>query len=297
MNFEIITAPLIGAAIGTITNGIAIKMLFRPWNPVYIGKFKLPFTPGLIPKEKPRIAASIAKVIGNNLLDDNTIKKTLLSDSTKEKLTGSVEKKISSLSERTETLAEFLDSKGIMEKIDEKEKSLNNTAANYVTKKLIDMNAASSLIDLASKELEQSSNPLIAGFASKAISSAKDSLIVKINGLITDKAPSLISGLIDKEYEKLKDKTLKECVLYLTEKFPDYQQRLWSLYCTLIEKYLGTVLRGFNISGIVEQKINEFELPELEKLIMDIARKELNSLVLLGGLLGFIMGFLNVLIG
>ena len=297
MNFEIITAPLIGAAIGTITNGIAIKMLFRPWNPVYIGKFKLPFTPGLIPKEKPRIAASIAKVIGNNLLDDDTIKKTLLSDSTKEKLTGSVEKKISFLSERTETLAEFLDSKGIMKKIDEKEKSLNNTAANYVTKKLIDMNAASSLIDLASKELEQSSNPLIAGFASKAISSAKDSLIVKINGLITDKAPSLISGLIDKEYEKLKDKTLNECVLYLTEKFPDYQQRLWSLYCTLIEKYLGTVLRGFNISGIVEQKINEFELPELEKLIMDIARKELNSLVLLGGLLGFIMGFLNVLIG
>ena len=74
MNFEIITAPLIGAAIGTITNGIAIKMLFRPWNPVYIGKFKLPFTPGLIPKEKPRIAASIAKVIGNNLLDDDTIK-------------------------------------------------------------------------------------------------------------------------------------------------------------------------------------------------------------------------------
>ncbi len=47
----------------------------------------------------------------------------------------------------------------------------------------------------------------------------------------------------------------------------------------------------------MEQKINEFELPELEKLIMDIARKELNSLVLLGGLLGFIMGFLNVLIG
>lgn len=30
MNYELITAPLIGAAIGTVTNGIAIRMLFRP---------------------------------------------------------------------------------------------------------------------------------------------------------------------------------------------------------------------------------------------------------------------------
>lgn len=85
MNYELITAPLIGAAIGTVTNGIAIKMLFRPWKAVYIGKLKMPFTPGLIPKEKPRIARSIADVIGNNLLDNETIRKTLLSDDIKDR--------------------------------------------------------------------------------------------------------------------------------------------------------------------------------------------------------------------
>lgn len=296
MNYEIITAPLIGAAIGTITNGIAIKMLFRPWKPVYIGKFRVPFTPGLIPKEKPRIAASIAKVIGNNLLDENTIKKSLLSEHTKEKIFATAEKIISSLSERTETLSEFLDSKGMMEKIDEKEKNLNKTASEKIADKLIETNAASSLLDFASKELEQNSNPLIAGFASKAISSARDSLITKINTLIKDKAPSLISEFVDREYEKIKQKTVQECIIYLKEKFPDYQQQLFSLYTKLMEKYLGNILKGFNVSGIVEQKINEFELPELEKLIMEIARKELNSLVLLGGLLGLIMGFLNVII-
>lgn len=296
MNYEIITAPLIGAAIGTITNGIAIKMLFRPWNPVYIGKFKLPFTPGLIPKEKPRIAASIAKVIGNNLLDESTIRKSLLSENTKEKIFATAEKVISSLSERTETLSEFLDSKCLMERIDEKEKNLNKTASQKIADKLIETNAASSILDFASKELEQNSNPLIAGFASKAISSARDSLITKINTLIKDKAPSLISEFVDREYEKIKHKTVQECIIYLKEKFPDYQQQLFSLYTKLVEKYLGNILRGFNVSEIVEQKINEFELPELEKLIMEIARKELNSLVLLGGLLGLIMGFLNVII-
>ena len=51
-----IATPLVGGFIGLITNGIAIKMLFRPHYPVKIGNIKLPFTPGLIPKEKPRIA-------------------------------------------------------------------------------------------------------------------------------------------------------------------------------------------------------------------------------------------------
>ncbi len=297
MNYELITAPLIGAAIGTVTNGIAIRMLFRPWKAVYIGKLKVPFTPGLIPKEKPRIARSIADVIGNNLLDDATIRKSLLSDDIKTKITTALNQKIDSLSESTQTLSELLDSKGFMTVVDDKEKSLKDTAGSSIANKMIDMNVASSLLDFAEEELAHNSNPLISGFAPKAISSARESLIKKINDLITEKAPSLISGLIDKEYEKLKDKPVGESINYLKEKFPDYEEKLWALYSGFIGKYLTNLLKGFNISGIVEQKINEFELPELEKLIMDIARKELNALVALGGLLGFLMGFLNVFLG
>lgn len=296
MNYEIITAPLIGAIIGTVTNGIAIRMLFRPWNPVYIGKFQLPFTPGLIPKEKPRIAKAIAKVIGNNLLDDETIRKTLLSDELKGKIAGAVESQINALSENTDTLSVFLESKGIMSIIDEKEHTLKDSAAGSITSKMIELKVSASLIDFASDEFEKNSNPLIAGFASKAISSARDSLTAKIDGLITDKAPSIISGLIDREYDKLKDKPVNECLSYLLQKFPDYKEKLWSVYYSFIDKYLTNLLNGFNISNIVEQKINEFELPELEKIIMEIAKKELNALVALGGLLGFLMGFINVLI-
>lgn len=296
MNYEIITAPLIGAVIGTVTNGIAIRMLFRPWKPVYIGKFRLPFTPGLIPKEKPRIAHAIAGVVGNNLLDDETIRKTLLSDEIKEKLLGAVEAKISAFSENTDSISFVLEEKGLMNIIDEKEISLCGTAGTSIAKKMISMNVADSLIDFAAAEFDKNPNPLIAGFASKAISSAKDSLVTKINSLIEEKAPSIISELIDKEYEKIKNKPICEAVEYLSGKFPDYREKLWSLYTGFIGRYLSSLLRGINISNIVEQKINEFELPELEKIIMDIAKKELNALVALGGLLGFLMGFINVLI-
>ena len=49
MNYQFIINPLIGAGIGYVTNWIAIKMMFRPTKAIKIGKFTLPFTPGIIP--------------------------------------------------------------------------------------------------------------------------------------------------------------------------------------------------------------------------------------------------------
>ena len=71
MNYlSIIIPPVIGAIIGYITNWLAVKMLFRPLKPVKIGKFKLPFTPGLIPKSKPRLAKALGSTISTNLLNN-----------------------------------------------------------------------------------------------------------------------------------------------------------------------------------------------------------------------------------
>ena len=51
--------PAVGAVIGYITNDIAIRMLFRPHQAKYIMGIHVPFTPGIIPKEKSRIATAI----------------------------------------------------------------------------------------------------------------------------------------------------------------------------------------------------------------------------------------------
>ena len=49
----------IGALIGGITNHLAIKMLFRPHEAKYIGSWRVPFTPGLIPKRRDELAATV----------------------------------------------------------------------------------------------------------------------------------------------------------------------------------------------------------------------------------------------
>lgn len=61
---------LIGALIGYITNKVAIKMLFRPVNPVRILFFKIQ---GVFPKRKDQMAISLAEIIETELLDSDTL--------------------------------------------------------------------------------------------------------------------------------------------------------------------------------------------------------------------------------
>ncbi len=59
---------MVGGIIGYFTNDIAIKMLFRPYKPRYIGDRQLPFTPGLIPRNQERLAKRISDTIMGSLL-------------------------------------------------------------------------------------------------------------------------------------------------------------------------------------------------------------------------------------
>ncbi|OKH37286.1 hypothetical protein NIES2119_13600 [[Phormidium ambiguum] IAM M-71] len=68
-----ISPPILGAIIGYFTNDIAIKMLFRPYKAKYIGKRRIPFTPGLIPANQERLAKRISDTIMGSLLTPEEI--------------------------------------------------------------------------------------------------------------------------------------------------------------------------------------------------------------------------------
>lgn len=76
----ILFMAVVGAAIGGFTNYLAIKMLFRPYNAIYIGKWRLPFTPGLIPKRRAELAMQIGKTVTNYLLTPEVLKKKFLTE-------------------------------------------------------------------------------------------------------------------------------------------------------------------------------------------------------------------------
>ncbi|ABK62599.1 DUF445 domain-containing protein [Clostridium novyi] len=70
---RVLFSAIVGAIIGYITNWLAIKMLFRPHEEKRIFGIKIPFTPGLIPKEQKRIAKSVGNAVGEHLLTKDTM--------------------------------------------------------------------------------------------------------------------------------------------------------------------------------------------------------------------------------
>jgi uncharacterized membrane protein YheB (UPF0754 family) len=82
--------PLAGALIGYVTNAVAIKMLFRPLKPVIIFGLRLPFTPGILPRQRHKLANSIGSMVERELLTAETIMARLHRGDVREKLLRSI---------------------------------------------------------------------------------------------------------------------------------------------------------------------------------------------------------------
>ena len=80
MELSFLLGPLTGGVIDYFTNWLAIKMMFRPHKAKYIFGIKIPFTPGLMPKEKGRLAEAIGSSISENLINREVLEKNLLSE-------------------------------------------------------------------------------------------------------------------------------------------------------------------------------------------------------------------------
>ncbi len=65
---------------------------------------------------------------------------------------------------------------------------------------------------------------------------------------------------------------------------------------TYSENALLEIINLFDISKIVEEQINSFQVEYTEELILGIAEKELKAITRLGALLGGIMGLLSPLL-
>lgn len=99
-----ITSPLAGAVIGYFTNWLAIRMLFRPYEEKKLGSFRLPFTPGLIPKEKNKLASKLGNAVADHLITQNAFLETLTSQEFLNKIGDSLEQECQKLMQNQNTL-------------------------------------------------------------------------------------------------------------------------------------------------------------------------------------------------
>ncbi|MGZ0052431.1 DUF445 domain-containing protein [Brevibacillus gelatini] len=78
----------VGSVIGGVTNELAIRMLFRPLKPWYIGRWKVPFTPGLIPRRRDDIAIQMGRLVEEHLLTTEGVRRALVQGNLENTLAG-----------------------------------------------------------------------------------------------------------------------------------------------------------------------------------------------------------------
>ena len=112
--------------------------------------------------------------------------------------------------------------------------------------------------------------------------------------------PSIAESAKNAEFA---DKTV-DCLFSLPlnqmlEKIPDFNQNLRALTGKIVIKLTAGageyVIGALNISQIIEEKINAFEIKEAERLVLLVMGRQLRWIAMLGGLLGFLIGFLPII--
>lgn len=297
----LIARPLIGAVIGYITNDIAIRMLFRPRTAKYIFGMKLPFTPGLIPKEKSRIASSIGITISKNLMNTEVLEKTLLSKEMLSKIGNGFDAFIAEQETNEETVEQFLSHYLKKDDIHYLKESVTKDLTNQIHTVLgnsqLGDKVAHIVVDHVMAKVRNGMLGMFGAdqFLSLVAAPAENLLAKNINEMLANHSQEMVGNLIGDQIQNFMAVPMKNLFAGRETEIAKFRESLLSIYKTMIREQLPKILEAVDISKIVEGRINEMDVKETEKLILEVMNKELKAIVWLGALLGFLMGCINLL--
>ncbi|NDA63020.1 MAG: DUF445 family protein [Chitinophagia bacterium] len=75
-----------------------------------------------------------------------------------------------------------------------------------------------------------------------------------------------------------------------------FLKKLESLFPELMENYMHTMQDQLNLEAIVTEKVAGFSSDKMEQILMSIMQKEFRFVEIIGGVLGFLIGLLQVFI-
>lgn len=292
MILEKLAGPLIGAVIGYCTNYIAVKMLFYPKKEIKIWGHKLPFTPGAIPKGKPRLAKAIGNIVANTLLTEEDLKKKILSDETENAV---VEKIMDGLSTNLHTSINRIFPE---EEYTNAKEKVTNLLTDQILESVQNMNLEHIIVEEAGKAVKsKTKGTMLEMFLNDEM---LNSLIQPVGGEIVNyiqvSGADYIKGEISRKLAALEEKSILELCDNLNVSQDSVRGMVSSLYQTAIESASGNLVSNLNIAGIIEEKVSEMCIDDLEKMVLSVMKKELDTIVNLGALVGAILGMLNIFI-
>ncbi|EEK74855.1 hypothetical protein bcere0007_7740 [Bacillus mycoides] len=361
----------LGAIIGGYTNHLAIKMLFRPHRPIYIGKFQVPFTPGLIPKRRDELAVQLGKMVVDHLLTPEGIGKKLTNKDFQTSLIRWTQVEVDKVITNEQSLRDMLE-KWNLEHVEEEAigkiehvitEKIHAFLAEYYTytweqalphsvhEKVENAipNVASFILKsgisfLESEEGKEHLSKMIDDFfASRGtllnlvgMFLGNVSLVDRVQPEVIkflgqDGTERLLTDVLQKEWEKLKGRDVKELETFVEKEMivnsilsavkveetvsrflnQSVQQVCEPVRETIVEKVVpsvvekglkwgtenvGSILGNLQLAEIVQQEVSTFSTERLEDLVLSITKNELKMITYLGALLGGTIGFIQGLL-
>lgn len=369
----ILFMAVIGAIIGAFTNHIAIKMLFRPYEAKYIGTWRVPFTPGLIPKRRDELATQLGKLVIHYLLTPELIERKYLNQQVRDKIEALIHRQLVEQAGLSETPIETWLQRAGIQGADERIHTMIEEQVDYQSLQLIHTIQKGKLSELmpeswlqkidakvpelsevilkrgedyfASDQGKQTLKQLVDDFLlSKGtfgnmilmMVGDSDTLARKLQPEISKflSAPNtnnLISGLLQKEWNDLKERPLAELLngfdaepaiaevksylfkqLNLQKQFaepittflPNAESFLTATLIPKVTNYgfekilaeLPALFEKLKLDQVVKEQVNTFPVSRLEELVLGLSRREFKMITILGGVLGGLIGVIQGII-
>ena len=288
-----LAGPLIGAVIGYFTNYIAVRMLFRPRTEKRIFGHRVPLTPGAIPKGKTRLAHAAGEVVANHLVTEEDISSRFLSPEAEAAVTDRVMAALD-----REIGEDLLFAAGDEAAGEELRSRIDNKITEEIVSALLRMDMEDFLNGTVRGQVEERVSGTVLTFLvnGSTLDAMMGNLGNRIKDFIEEHGYDKIHPIVSEKTESLYEKT----ALGLFEESGMDAVRVRSfvseVYRTAVRSGISAAVRQLDVAGMIEVKINGMSAEELERLVLSVMKKELDTIVRLGALIGALIGVLNIFI-
>ena len=295
-----IAPPVVGGVVGYFTNDLAIRMLFRPLKPVYLFGHKLPMTPGMIPKNKERLAAGIGDMVSGKLMSSDVLAETLLSpemlDKVRGKVTDFVAKQRQNNTPISMALAQLIGADTVTSVIDTVKSSVDQRITEKMSDPSLSEFVTQSIMKSINEQLQSNFLYQIGGALLGRFVDGESKVRNMVSNVLSGEAVELVKNMVHSETDKFLQKPVSSLFTQGDDKVNKIADAVVELYRKVVTDKLPEILKTIDIKQVVHNRIINMDVLEMERMILDICDKELRAVVWLGAVLGSIIGCINIFI-
>lgn len=284
-----ISGPLIGGIIGYFTNLIAVKMLFYPRREIRVFGHVLPFTPGAIPKGKASLAGAIGHAVADSLLTKDDIETILLSKETEDEIADAVMKHLSVRLSDEICILSGRDSEDYARK--------KASVSEMISAEIVSSIDIKAIMDEYGTEYMREkihSKTLGKLVSNERIESIAASISQDLQAIVKERGAEFVQPIVKEKLDSIDSKSVEELLLQTGMHENTLRETVTGAYKGIVGENIDSLMSHLDIASMIAEKINAMPVEELERLIMSVMKRELNTIISLGALIGVLLGLLNI---